>query len=58
MNGPATRSLVVVTAGLGEPSSSRLLGDRLAAAVERHLREAGARADRAGRSSSATTATR
>jgi FMN reductase len=37
----ATRSLVVVTAGLSEPSSSRLLGDRLAAAVERHLREAG-----------------
>jgi FMN reductase len=34
------RSLVVVTAGLSKPSSSRLLGDRLAAAVERHLREA------------------
>src|SRR3954471_19277131 len=36
----ARRSLVVVTAGLSKPSSSRLLGDRLAAAVERHLREA------------------
>jgi FMN reductase len=40
MTAPATRSLVVVTAGLSEPSSSRLLADRLAAAVERHLREA------------------
>jgi len=36
-----TRSLVVVTAGLSEPSSSRLLGDRLAAATERHLLDAG-----------------
>jgi FMN reductase len=35
------RSLVVVSAGLGQPSSTRLLADRLAAAVERHLREAG-----------------
>jgi FMN reductase len=41
MSTPATRSLVVVTAGQSVPSSSRLLGDRLAAAVERHLREAG-----------------
>lgn len=41
MSPTTTRSLVVVTAGLSEPSSSRLLGDRLAAAVERHLREAG-----------------
>ena len=41
MSGTSTRSLVVVTAGLSEPSSSRLLGDRLAAATERHLREAG-----------------
>jgi FMN reductase len=40
MSAEATRSLVVVTAGLSEPSSSRLLGDRLAVAVERHLREA------------------
>jgi FMN reductase len=41
MSVSATRSLVVVTAGLSEPSSSRLLADRLAVAVERHLREAG-----------------
>ena len=41
MSASTNRSLVVVTAGLSEPSSSRLLGDRLAAAVERHLREAG-----------------
>ena len=41
MSATATRSLVVVTAGLSEPSSSRLLADRLAAAVERHLQEAG-----------------
>ena len=40
MSVAARRSLVVVTAGLSKPSSSRLLGDRLAAAVERHLREA------------------
>jgi len=35
------RSLVVVTAGLGVPSSTLLLADRLAAATERHLRDAG-----------------
>lgn len=35
------RSLVVVSAGLGVPSSTRLLADRLAAATERHLRDAG-----------------
>jgi len=40
MSTVASRSLVVVTAGLSEPSSSRLLGDRLAAAVERHLQDA------------------
>jgi FMN reductase len=34
------RSLVVVSAGLGQPSSTRLLADRLTAAVERHLRDA------------------
>jgi FMN reductase len=34
------RSIVVVSAGLGQPSSTRLLADRLAAAVERHLRDA------------------
>jgi FMN reductase len=38
---PGARSLVVVSAGLSQPSSTRLLGDRLAAAVERHLGEAG-----------------
>jgi FMN reductase len=35
------RSVVVVTAGLGQPSSTRLLGDRLAAATERHLADRG-----------------
>jgi FMN reductase len=37
----AVRSLVVVSAGLSQPSSTRLLADRLSAAVDRHLREAG-----------------
>ncbi len=41
MSAATARSLVLVTAGLSEPSSSRLLGDRLAAAVERHLHDAG-----------------
>jgi FMN reductase len=36
------RSIVVVSAGLGQPSSTRLLADRLAAALERHLRDRGA----------------
>jgi len=36
-----SRSLVVVSAGLGQPSSTRLLADRLTAAVERHLRDVG-----------------
>jgi FMN reductase len=40
MNAPAARSFVVVSAGLGQPSSSRLLADRLVAALERHLRDA------------------
>ena len=40
--GSATRSLVVVTAGLSQPSSTRLLADRLAAATERHLEALGA----------------
>jgi FMN reductase len=35
------RSLVVVSAGIGEPSSTRLLGDRLAAATRERLRGAG-----------------
>ena len=39
MTAPAARSLVIVSAGLGQPSSSRLLADRLSAAVERHLRD-------------------
>jgi FMN reductase len=40
MKAPASRSLVIVSAGLGQPSSSRLLADRLSAAVDRHLRAA------------------
>jgi FMN reductase len=35
------RRLVVVSAGLGQPSATRLLADRLADATERHLREIG-----------------
>lgn len=41
MTATAARSLVVVSAGLGQPSSTRLLADRLAAGVDRHLRDAG-----------------
>lgn len=41
MSGTETRSLVVVAAGVGEPSSTRLLADRIAAAADRHLRDAG-----------------
>ena len=41
MSTAATRSLVVVSAGLGQPSSTRLLADRLSTAAHRHLREAG-----------------
>ncbi len=41
MSAPVTRSLVLVSAGLSQPSSTRLLGDRLSAAVDRHLRDAG-----------------
>jgi FMN reductase len=36
----ATRSVVVVSAGLSQPSSTRLLADRLSAATDRHLRDA------------------
>jgi FMN reductase len=36
-----SRSLVVVTAGLGRPSSTRLLADRLADATLRHLTRTG-----------------
>jgi FMN reductase len=35
------RSLVVVSAGLSQPSSTRLLGDRLAAATSRAMTDAG-----------------
>ena len=41
MSGSVSRSLVVVTAGLSQPSSTRLLGDRLSVATDRHLRGAG-----------------
>lgn len=42
MNGvDEARSLVIVSAGVGEPSSTRLLADRLSAAVDRHLQDAG-----------------
>jgi len=40
-----TRRVVVVSAGLGSPSSSRLLGDRLAAAASRALRAQGEQAE-------------
>ncbi len=35
------RSLVIVSAGLSQPSSTRLLADRLATSTERHLRQRG-----------------
>jgi FMN reductase len=41
MNATPARSLVVVTAGLSQPSATRLLADRLSAAVDRHLRDSG-----------------
>ena len=41
MNASPARSLVVVTAGLSQPSATRLLADRLSVAVDRHLRGAG-----------------
>jgi FMN reductase len=41
MSAAASRSLVVVSAGLSQPSSTRLLADRLSAAADRHLRAAG-----------------
>ena len=40
-NHDTSRSLVIVSAGLSQPSSTRLLADRLSAAVDRHLRDAG-----------------
>ena len=36
-----TRTVVVVSAGLSQPSSTRLLADQLAAAVDRAIRESG-----------------
>jgi len=45
MNEPASRSIVVVSAGLSQPSTTRLLADRLSAAVDRHLRDAGVEAN-------------
>lgn len=41
MSDLGTRTLVVVSAGVGEPSSTRLLADRIGVAVDRHLRDAG-----------------
>lgn len=41
MNAIAHRSLVVVSGGLAQPSSTRLLADRISVAVERHLRDGG-----------------
>jgi FMN reductase len=42
MSALGPRSLVVVSAGMSQPSTTRLLADRLSAAVDRHLRDAGA----------------
>lgn len=41
MSSGPSRSLAVVSAGLSQPSSTRLLADRLSTAVDRHLRDAG-----------------
>jgi FMN reductase len=41
VSSPGPRSLVVVSAGLSQPSSTRLLADRLSVATDRHLRDAG-----------------
>ena len=41
MTAMTERSLIVVSGGLSQPSSTRLLADRLSAAVDRHLRETG-----------------
>ncbi|WP_438353326.1 FMN reductase [Microbacterium sp. CJ88] len=41
MNTPAPRRIAVVTAGLSNPSSTRMLADRLVAATVRDLAEAG-----------------
>ncbi|MEO8572103.1 MAG: FMN reductase [Chloroflexota bacterium] len=39
MTTESPRSIVVVSAGLAQPSSTRLLADRISAAVDRHLRD-------------------
>ncbi len=44
-----TRRITVLSAGLGVPSSSRLLADQLAASAERQLAAAGYAVDRRGR---------
>ncbi|MEX2184416.1 MAG: CE1759 family FMN reductase [Chloroflexota bacterium] len=41
MSAPRSRSLVIVAAGVGEPSATRLLADRIGVAVDRHLQDAG-----------------
>jgi FMN reductase len=41
MSSSDPRSLVVVSGGLSQPSSTRLLADRLSVATDRHLRDAG-----------------
>ena len=45
MSALGPRSIVVVSAGLSQPSTTRLLADRLSAAVDRHLRDAGIQAN-------------
>jgi len=40
-----TRKIAVITAGLSQPSSTRLLADRLADATTRHLQDAGVDAE-------------
>jgi FMN reductase len=45
MTTPRTRTIAVVTAGLSQPSSTRLLADRLAEATDRALRLADERPD-------------
>jgi FMN reductase len=45
MSALPARSLVVVSAGLSQPSTTRLLADRLSAAVDRHLRDGGVEAN-------------
>jgi FMN reductase len=44
MSALPARSIVVVSAGLSQPSTTRLLADRLSVAVDRHIRDAGVEA--------------